>query len=84
MATWTLYILECADGSLYTGVTTDIHRRVRAHQRGTASRYTRSRLPVRLVYREEHPSRGEALRREARIKKMDRQTKLALAGGEAR
>jgi putative endonuclease len=73
-----VYILECADGTLYTGYATDVARRVEAHNRGKGAKYTRSRLPVRLAYSEPQPTRGDALRREAAIKKLPRAKKLAL------
>ena len=73
-----VYILRCGDGTLYTGCTNDLDRRLRAHQAGRGAKYTRSRLPVELVYREAAPDRSAALRREAAIKRMDRRAKLAL------
>ena len=73
-----VYILRCGDGTLYTGCTNDLDRRLRAHQAGRGAKYTRSRLPVELVYREAVPARSAALRREAAIKRMDRRAKLAL------
>lgn len=76
--TWFVYLLRCADGSLYTGITTDLARRCQQHNAGTASRCTRSRRPVRLVYSEPHASRSLASKREAAIKKLSRQQKLAL------
>ena len=79
---WWVYVLRCADRSLYTGVTTDLERRVREHDRGTASRYTRARLPVELVHVERAASRSEALRREVRIKRLPRAGKLLLIAGE--
>lgn len=75
---WTVYMLRCADGSLYTGITTDVTRRCEQHNAGTASRYTRSRRPTRLVYQEAHASRSLALKREAAIKSLSRQEKKAL------
>jgi predicted GIY-YIG superfamily endonuclease len=75
---WFIYILRCADGSLYTGITKDIKRRCQQHNDGTASRYTRSRRPAKLVWQEVQPSRSSALKREAAIKAMTRQEKLAL------
>jgi putative endonuclease len=78
MADWTVYILACADGSLYTGITNDLPHRLAAHAAGTASRYTRSRLPVRLAHQEAAPDRAAALRREAAIKRLSRPQKLAL------
>ncbi len=75
---WFVYILRCADGSLYTGITKDVSRRCRQHNAGTASRYTRSHLPLVVAYQEIHASRSLALRREAAIKSMTRRNKLAL------
>jgi putative endonuclease len=69
------YIVECADGTYYTGWSTDLERRVRQHNAGGGARYTRSRLPVRLVYVEECPDRASAMRREIRIKRMGREAK---------
>jgi putative endonuclease len=71
-------MVECGDGSLYTGVTTDLERRLTLHGTGRGSAYTRSRLPVRLVYAERRRSRGAALSREAAIKRLSRSAKLAL------
>ena len=73
-----VYLLRCGDGSLYTGCTNDLSRRLRAHQSGRGAKYTRSRLPVELVYREPAADRSAALRREAAIKAMTRAEKLAL------
>ncbi len=78
---WTVYVLRCGDGTLYTGITNDLARRLARHRAGTASAYTRSRLPVRLVYREAQPSRSRALRREAAVKRMPRAAKLILVRG---
>ncbi len=75
---WIVYILRCADASLYTGITKDVKRRCRQHNDGTASRYTRSRRPTKLVWREAHSGRSSALKREAAIKAMTRRDKLAL------
>jgi putative endonuclease len=72
------YILECADGTYYTGWTTDPQRRLRQHILGHGARYTRNRRPVRLVYVEEQADRGSAMRREARIKRMKRKAKEKL------
>ncbi|MEN6310255.1 MAG: GIY-YIG nuclease family protein [Acidobacteriota bacterium] len=80
-AVWSLYILRCGDGSLYTGVTTDIDRRFRAHQAGRASRYTRTHQPVALIYKEECGSRSQALARECAVKALGRQGKEALVAG---
>ena len=75
---WFVYLLRCADGSLYTGIAKDVDRRCQQHNAGTASRYTRSRLPVVVVYQEAHASRSLALRREAAIKSLSRRQKEAL------
>ncbi len=75
---WTVYLLRCRDGSLYTGVTTDLARRLARHRAGSASAYTRARRPVRLVYVEPAPTRSAALRREAAVKRLSRGAKLAL------
>ena len=75
---WYVYILECGDGTLYTGVTTDVQRRFSEHANGTGAKYTRARGAVRVVYTEECGSRPLACRREAVIKGMRRHTKLAL------
>ena len=77
---WYVYMLRCGDGSLYTGSTTDVERRLREHQEGTGARYTRSRPPVTLAYAEEAPDRSAAQRREAAIKKLPRVQKLKLIG----
>lgn len=71
-------MLRCRDGSLYTGITNDLDRRLAAHAAGKASRYTRSRLPVRLAYREPQPTKSQALKREAAIKKLPRVRKETL------
>ena len=73
------YILECADGSFYTGWTTDPLRRERQHNRGTGARYTRSHRPVRLVYVEPQPDRSTAMRRELSLKRLTHAKKQALA-----
>jgi len=77
-ARWFVYIVQCVDGSLYTGITTDLRRRCRQHNDGKASRYTRCRRPVRLVYREVLGSRSQALKREAAVKSLSRQQKERL------
>lgn len=81
MSRYHVYILECSDGSLYTGCTGDISRRLAEHRSGKASKYTRSRLPVTVRYAEPALDRSEALRREAQIKKMSRSAKLLLCAG---
>ena len=73
-----VYLLRCADGSLYTGWSTDVQRRLAEHRAGTASRYTASRLPVELALVLPMVDRGAAKREEARIKQLDRAAKLAL------
>lgn len=72
------YILQCADKSLYTGWTNDLNRRLKAHNQGKAAKYTRSRLPVRLVYVEEHQTKQEAMKREYAIKQLSKAAKLKL------
>lgn len=73
-----VYILECADGTLYTGWTTDIQKRVQTHNAGKGAKYTRSRRPVKLVYTETFESKSDALRREYQIKQLSRAQKLSL------
>lgn len=73
-----VYMLECADKTLYTGWTNDIETRLAAHNAGRGAKYTRSRLPARLVYREACPNKSAALRRECAIKQMTRAQKCAL------
>ena len=80
-APWFLYILRCGDGSLYTGVTTDMDRRLKMHQEGKASRYTRTHQPVTLVYREACGSRSRALVRECAVKALTREDKERLILG---
>ncbi len=76
---WYVYIVECADGSLYTGITTNIQRRVLEHNYSfKAAKYTRSRRPVRLVYRKEYENRSKASKEEARIKRLRRDQKKEL------
>lgn len=73
-----VYILRCGDGTLYTGITNDLDHRLKAHNSGRGAKYTRSRLPVELVYSEPSPDRSSALRREAEIKAMTREEKLKM------
>lgn len=75
---WFMYILRCSDGSLYTGITTDVKRRSEQHNAGTAARYTRTRLPIRVEYQESHTSRSSALKREWAVKAMARLEKESL------
>jgi putative endonuclease len=72
------YIVECADGTLYTGWTTDPERRVTVHNRGLGARYTKMRRPVKLVYVEELPDKKSAMNRERAIKRMTRSQKIKL------
>ncbi|HEX3178654.1 MAG TPA: GIY-YIG nuclease family protein [Methylomirabilota bacterium] len=78
---WCCYLVECADGSLYAGITNALDRRVERHNRGVASKYTRARRPVRLVWVEPAPDRSTASRREAALKRLPRAAKQALARG---
>lgn len=75
---WYVYMLRCRDGSLYTGYTDDPDRRLAVHQSGKGAKYTRSRLPVQLVYREECADKSAALRREFAIKKLTKREKEAI------
>jgi putative endonuclease len=75
-----IYIIQCADGTLYTGWTTDLESRMEAHNRGAGAKYTRGRSPVRLIHSEVFETKGEALRRENQIKKLTRAGKMKLAG----
>ena len=72
---WLVYLLRCSDGSLYTGITNDLPKRLKAHAAGKASRYTRSRLPVKVAYSEPQTNKSAALKREAAIKKLRRAEK---------
>ena len=76
--TWYLYILRCADGSLYTGITTDVERRLEEHRSGKGAKYTRGRGPLELVYREVCGSHSEALKREYAVKQLVRKDKLEM------
>ena len=78
---WTVYVLRCGDGSLYTGIAKDLHARLKRHNEGRGAAYTRSRLPVTLLYRENGFNRSEALIREAQIKAMPRTKKKEMIGG---
>ena len=75
---WCVYILQCADGTFYTGVTNDIRHRLKMHSSGTGAKYTRGRCPVKLCYRECANSHGEALRREYAIKQLKKADKIKL------
>jgi putative endonuclease len=75
---WQIYIIECRDGSLYTGITINLEKRLAAHNAGKGAKYTTSRRPVQLVYREGAANRSEASKRENAIKRMNRHDKLVL------
>jgi putative endonuclease len=75
---WFVYLLECNDGSYYCGTSNNVYKRIEKHNKGTASKYTRGRLPVKLVYRCECGTKSEALKRECQIKKMSRTEKQSL------
>jgi putative endonuclease len=75
---WTVYILRCGDGTLYTGITTDLDRRIAEHGAGRGGAYTRSRRPLQVLFAQPRPDRGSALRFEAKIKRLTRREKLAL------
>ncbi len=76
--TWKLYILRCGDGSLYTGITTDVEKRLDAHRSGKGAKYTRGRGPLEIVYREECGDHSAALKRELAIKALPREEKEKL------
>jgi putative endonuclease len=78
MSSWHVYILRCADGSLYTGISTDVFRRLAEHDAGTGAKYTRGRGPVCLLWKKRCKTKGAALKLEARIKGLPRQDKLRL------
>ncbi|MDD5427869.1 MAG: GIY-YIG nuclease family protein [Candidatus Omnitrophica bacterium] len=78
MNKWKVYILECNDGSLYTGITIDLPKRLNKHNKGLASKYTRAKRPVSVVYTEDAANASSAKKREAEIKKLSRQEKLEL------
>jgi len=75
---WFLYVVKCQDTSLYTGITTDIPRRIKEHNAKKGAFYTKNKIPVQLVYHEVMPSESEARKREAAIKRLTRQEKLEL------
>ena len=78
---WIVYILRCADGTLYTGITDDPERRLQAHNEGKGAKYTRGRRPVEMVYRESCGDKSAALRREYAVKQLGRSEKLELIAG---
>ena len=75
---WYTYIIRCKDGTLYTGVTTDLSRRIKEHNNKKGGRYTRTRLPVKLVYKEKHPTQSAALKREFELKGWTKERKLSI------
>lgn len=75
---WTVYILECGDGTLYTGITDDLERRLRAHAEGRGAKYTRGRDPLKLRHREAAPDKSAALKREREIKGLRRREKMEI------
>lgn len=77
------YIVECRDGTLYTGWTNDLEKRMKSHNAGTGAKYTKSRLPVRLVYYEEYNSKQDAMKREYAIKQLSKKDKLSLLEGRS-
>ncbi len=79
---WFVYILRCSDGTLYTGVTDDVQRRLAAHRAGKGAKYTRGRGPLELVYTQEQPDKSAALRREFQIKKLTRPQKERLISAQ--
>lgn len=81
---WHVYIVRCADGSLYTGITTDLERRIAAHNVGKGAKYTRARLPVKLVWHESAAGESAAKRREYEVRTMARAEKLRLIRGGAK
>ena len=78
---WYVYILRCGDGSLYTGISDDVPRRLEAHRAGKGAKYTRGRGPLELVYTQALPDKSAALRREAEIKRLRREEKEKLIAG---
>lgn len=78
---WYLYILRCGDGTLYTGITTDVNKRLSVHRSGKGAKYTRGRQPLELVYRESCENHSQALKREWEVKQLTRQEKETLIAG---
>jgi len=76
--TWFLYLIHCSDNTLYTGITTDVDRRLRQHAEGRGAKYFRGRTPQQVVYVESGHTRSSATRREAEVKRLSREQKLAL------
>ncbi|HJM15765.1 MAG TPA: GIY-YIG nuclease family protein [SAR86 cluster bacterium] len=78
MLSWYVYILECKDNSLYTGITNDLQKRIIAHNSGKGAKYTKARLPVKLIYKEVYKTKSDSLKREFEIKKLKRTEKIKL------
>lgn len=81
---WVVYILQCGDGTLYTGVTNNLELRLKKHSGGTGAKYTRGRGPFKIMLSEQHPDRAMASKREAEIKSLSKSAKLALIKGTKR
>ncbi|MFH1878864.1 MAG: GIY-YIG nuclease family protein [Candidatus Omnitrophota bacterium] len=79
---WYVYILQCSDNTLYAGITNDLAVRLDKHNKGKASKYTRGRTPVKMVFRERYTDRNSALKRECQIKKLTRREKLSLIAAD--
>lgn len=73
---WFVYVLECEDGSFYTGVTSNLEKRFLEHKNGKGGRYTRSHKPVKIIYKEQFPTQSQALKREIQIKSWSREEKI--------
>lgn len=76
---WSVYLLKCADSTLYTGISNNLSKRLEAHNLGRGAKYTKGRRPVRVIYQENNLTRSEALKREVQLKKMTRKEKIALS-----
>ena len=77
-----VYILKCKDNTLYTGFTVNLEKRIKTHNKGIGSKYTRGRIPVKLIYKEEYMTKSEALKREYEIKKLTKEQKINIIKGE--
>ncbi|PLX73462.1 MAG: hypothetical protein C0615_10900 [Desulfuromonas sp.] len=82
MTTWSVYILRCSDDTYYVGYSNDVEKRLETHNAGKGAKYTRSRLPCRVVFTEQHGSKSAAMKRECQIKTWTRAKKQALINGE--
>ena len=80
---WKVYILQCSDGSFYTGITTDLNRRIIQHNNGVAAKYTKGRRPVKLLYQEHYKDRGEATKRELELKRFKKAEKRRLIANQS-